>query len=75
MPRQNKHRTVSVGCKMTPQELQAFNDKKKELFGEESTTSDFLRFLVDVAYAKLATSKVEKRTLLTIDGFPVSVVE
>ncbi len=73
--RQKGNHTHQLNCKMSQheyEELQVLNDK---LFAGKLNNSDLARFLLNVAKEHLAKAKVETRTVVTVDGVPLTEVK
>ena len=67
------HLTEQLNIKMTDAEMAQLQEVNLRLTGGQWNKSDLGRFLIQVALDKLATAKVEKRTVITVDGQPLEV--
>jgi len=75
MGRPNKQHSEQLNIKLTKTEMEQLEAVNQQLTGGQWNKSDLGRFLINLALDKLATAKVETRTIITVDGLPVSEVK
>jgi len=71
MGRKQTNHTHQLNAKFSEAEYNRVQDINVKLFGGLMNNSDLARFLIGVALDKLATSKVEIKTVVLVDGQPV----
>ena len=74
MGRKKTNHTHQLNAKFSETEYNRVQDVNTKFFNGLLNNSDLARFLIGLALDKLASAKVEKKTVLLVDGLPISEV-
>lgn len=74
MGRKKTNHTHQLNAKFSEDEYNRVQAVNAKFFNGLLNNSDLARFLIGLALDKLASAKVEKKTVLLVDGLPVSEV-
>ena len=75
MGRKKTNHTHQLNAKFSETEYNRVQEVNIKFFNGAMNNSDLARFLIGIALDKLASAKVETRTVVTVDGVPVSEVK